>query len=220
MEKILETLQIDDWTVRIRRPDSPGPYPVFLLLHGWTGDENSMWIFASRLPDDALLIAPRGLHPAPMGGYSWVAARTDRWASLDAFRPALAALLDLVTPANFPDGDFARLRAAGFSQGAALTYSLALLHPDKLLAFGGLAGFMPDDVEEVVAARPLAVGPAGLPAFVTHGSQDNIVPLEKARRAVEQLEAAGAQVTFCVDDVGHKLSLNCFRGLETFFERH
>jgi len=33
------------------------------------------------------------------------------------------------------------------------------------------------------------------------------------------LENAGATVTYCEDNVGHKLSIKCFRGLEAFYEK-
>jgi predicted esterase len=45
------------------------------------------------------------------------------------------------------------------------------------------------------------------------------VPIALGRRAVEILELAGASVTYCEDEVGHKLSASCFRGLEAFFSR-
>ena len=32
------------------------------------------------------------------------------------------------------------------------------------------------------------------------------------------LEQAGAQVTYCEADVGHKVSADCLRGLENFFK--
>jgi hypothetical protein len=34
---------------------------------------------------------------------------------------------------------------------------------------------------------------------------------------VALLEKAGATVTYCEEDVGHKLSAGCFRGLESYF---
>jgi predicted esterase len=54
---------------------------------------------------------------------------------------------------------------------------------------------------------------------MAHGTQDALVPVARARQARQILLEAGAQVTYCEDDVGHKLSASCFRGLETFFAR-
>ena len=59
MEASIETLQIGDWHLKVRRPLGEGPFPVIGMLHGWTGDEDLMWVFARRLPPNALLIAPR-----------------------------------------------------------------------------------------------------------------------------------------------------------------
>lgn len=204
---------LGEWVLRVRRPPGRGPHPVLLLVHGWTGDENSMGIFASRLPADALLIAPRGLHAAPSGGFSWHPPKPAPWTVVD-FRPSVEALLSLLTPTNFPEGDFSRLSLVGFSQGAALIYTFALLHPERVRSLAGLAGFMPQDAERLVAARPLQ----GMPAFVAHGTLDEQVPVAGARRAVAILEAAGADVSYCEDEVGHKLSLTCFKSLQAFFK--
>lgn len=212
-----KVMEIAGLTVRLREPETGDtPHPLILMLHGWTGDERSMWIFTSRLPDNALLIAPRGLYKAPWGGYSWYEAQTQRLPSFADLKPAINRLLDLLKPEHFPDADLATLRVVGFSQGAALTYTFGLLHPDMVRCFAGLSGFLPDGAEEVIKERPLV----DKDVFITHGSQDTIVDVSKARNAVEKMERAGAQVTYCEDDVGHKLSLTCFKALETFFECH
>lgn len=208
-----KVIHISEWTIRIREPEGAGPHPLILLLHGWTGDENSMWIFASRLPDDALLVAPRGLHKTPLGGYGWHPHRLGAWPDLNAFEPAIHALLDLMTAENFPQADFSRMRMAGFSQGAALTYAFALEHPERVVSFAGLSGFMPQKAEPLITDHPLQ----GKQVFVAHGTQDELVPVARARQSVGQLGEAGAQVTYCEDDVGHKLSATCFHGLQDFF---
>jgi len=82
MEFETRTIMIDDWVLRIRESEGDGPHPVTLLLHGWTGDENFMWIFARKLPENYLLIAPRTLHPTPIGGYSWYPIKDKSWPML------------------------------------------------------------------------------------------------------------------------------------------
>ena len=209
-------MQLDDWVLRLRVPSGAGPHPVTLLLHGWTGDENAMWIFASKLPKDHLLIAPRALYPASMGGYSWYPMRSQEgWPRLADFRPAVAALIQLIERWPEPPAvDLTALRLAGFSQGAALAYTFAILHPERVRALAGLAGFLPED-----AAAHLSPGHfAGLPVYISHGTRDQLVPVERARQAVDHLQGAGAQVVYCESDAGHKLSAECFRGMEAFFQ--
>jgi predicted esterase len=76
-----------------------------------------------------------------------------------------------------------------------------------------LAGFVPDGLEEGIARRSLQ----GKPFFVAHGTKDETVPIDRARASIALLEQAGAQVTYCEDDVGHKVSVACLRALQKFF---
>ena len=102
MNNDTKTVSIDDWTLRTRTPQGSGPFPLFLLLHGWTGDENSMWIFASRLPQGCMMIAPRGPHAAPNGGYAWYPHRQS-WPEMEDFRPAVDRLAAVAHPGRtFP----------------------------------------------------------------------------------------------------------------------
>ena len=193
---------------------------LLLLLHGWTGDENSMWVFMRNFSADTWTIAPRGIHPAP-SGYSWRPASSrasgdapDGRPGLENLQPAAQALLALVdsyASANaIPAASF---DVIGFSQGAVLTITLALLHPERIRRAGVLAGFMPEGSQGLVEGRALQ----GRSLFVAHGTRDETVPVEYARRSVEALERAGAAVTYCEDEVGHKLSAGCLRQMEKFF---
>ncbi len=211
-----EILQVGGWVVRQRLPAKLGHPPVFVMLHGWTGNEDVMWVFASHLPEEAMILAPRGLYPAELGGFSWQSQDSRVFPEVEAFRPAVDALSKLLTPANFPLADWSQLRLVGVSQGAALAYSFAFVHPERIQSLAGLSGFMPEGAASLAVAQPLR----GKSAFVTHGARDELVPVERARQAARILQDAGAQVVYCEDDVGHKLSVSCFRGMQTFFESH
>lgn len=205
---------INDWVMRIQHPAGTGPFPVFLLLHGWTGDENSMWIFTPRLPSQALLIAPRGLYPTRGSGYSWHKEINKPWPWMEDFKPAVEYIFDAISSKNFPYGDFSELHLIGFSQGAALVYSMAIMHPERIASVAGLSGFLPDGASAWLESDRLS----GLPVFIAHGTKDELVPVELARKSVALLEGAGARVTYCEDEVGHKLSAECFHGLEAFLK--
>lgn len=188
-----------------------------LMIHGWTGDENSMWVFARNLPADYLIVAPRGIHTSPQGGYSWRPHREGTFGrpSLADFQDSAGRLLSLVDEfqarAGLEPGPF---DVMGFSQGAAMSNVMACLYPERVRKVGILAGFMPSGMEEIVAQKPLA----GKPMFVTHGTQDNLVPIDRGRASISLLEQAGAHVTYCEADVGHKVSSDCMRALDAFFQ--
>jgi len=208
-------LTFGDWKLKIRVPKGAGPHPVIFLIHGWTGDEKSMWVFASRLPRKALLVAPQApyvsRHP-DLGGYSWVPERGQSFSSLEMFQPALEkfeGLLDEV--AKLLPGDFKRFGIVGFSQGAAFSYAYAMRNPNRVSRLAALAGFLPADS----ASR--RAGLASIPVFIAHGTHDETVPVVMAREARASLEAATVEVTYCESGTGHKLGSKCARLLADFF---
>lgn len=203
------------WTLRVRQP-ARRPARLLLMLHGWTGDENSMWVFVRNMPDDYFLLAPRGLHADPTAGYSWRPFRPDSFArpSLEDLRDAAKALIDLVDSySRAYQLEASKFSVMGFSQGAALANVITCLHPERINKAAILAGFMPSGMEEILARKPLT----NKPVFVSHGTQDAMVPIDRARASMSLLEQAGARITYCEAEVGHKVSSSCVRGLEAFF---
>ena len=61
-----ELLSFHDWTLRMRAA-SEGPARLLLLVHGWTGDENSMWVFVRNFPARYWIVAPRARATSQIG---------------------------------------------------------------------------------------------------------------------------------------------------------
>jgi phospholipase/carboxylesterase len=215
MSKAEGIFSIDNWVMRFHRPEGAGPFPVLLMLHGWTGDENSMWVFAPRLLKNSLMIAPRGLYTTKGSGYSWHPEISKPWPWVNDFVPAVEKLFDTISSKNLPEGDFSELHIIGFSQGAALAYTMTILYSERIASIAGLSGFLPDGASPWIGNERLK----GLPIFIAHGTEDERVPIERARMSVDLLQKSGASVTYCEDNVGHKLSAKCFHGLEAFYQR-
>lgn len=203
------------WTLRIQ--ESTGPDPRFLLLiHGHTGDENSMWVFAHGLPARYWMVSPRAPFSAESGGYSWRPPHVESFdrLSLELLESTAEGLIRLVDEYSASVRlDARQFDVMGFSQGAAVCSLLAFLYPERIRKAGLLAGFVPGGLENLVAKRPLE----GKPFFVAHGTRDEMVPVDRARASISLLEQAGAHVTYCEDEVGHKVSITCLRALQKFF---
>jgi phospholipase/carboxylesterase len=211
-----ELITFEDWTVRVRASGSVAAR-LLVLIHGWTGDENSMWVFTRGLPADYWIIAPRAPHAAEAQGFSWRPPQpgTHGRPTLEMLRPAAESLIHFIDEYSAS----VKLNAnqfdlIGFSQGAVMVNLLGMLYPRRVRKMGVLAGFVPSGLEDIIEKKPLG----GKNIFVAHGTQDEMVPLERARASVELLEKAGAQVTFCEDEVAHKLSANCLRALEDYLK--
>jgi phospholipase/carboxylesterase len=206
-----------NWTFRLRESQVK-PKRLLVLIHGWMGDENSMWVFAQNLSPEITVLGPRAPFAVPEGGYSWREVGPGTWgnASLEDLRPAAADLLAFLDDWSASVGmDIDQFDVMGFSQGAAMTYMLAILYPERIRRLAALSGFIPEHAEVLLDPRRLS----GKPVFIAHGRQDDTVPVEQARRAVTLLEGAGAQVLYCESDTGHKVSRECVKELEKFIAR-
>lgn len=216
MNEDYEIIDQDDFVIKIRKPNRVGIAPVLLMLHGWTGDENSMWVFSSKVPKSFLVIAPRApysISDPKMSGNTWVEKPSGKWSWLDDFNPAIRKLNELLDFLSSQyEGNFEFLNIAGFSQGAALTYAYAMNFPNRVNRIAGFAGFLPEKCEQKLAEEPLD----GKSIFIAHGLNDQIVKIDKAYHAKEMLEKSGANISFCESDGGHRLGSNCYTAFGKF----
>lgn len=217
-----ETLEFNGWTLRVR-PAGEGESPrLLVMIHGLTGDENSMWVFARRFPPRYHILAPRAPHAAKPQGFSWrpdpltveeAQANLNKRPGLEVLRSSAEALIHLIDQYSASVKVEAReFDAIGFSQGGAMVSVLGMLYPDRVRKMGILAGFVPSGLDAHIKGNALK----GKHVFVAHGTLDEMVPIDRARASMELLEQAGASLTYCEDDVAHKLSSNCLRALEDY----
>ncbi|MFU8826983.1 MAG: alpha/beta hydrolase [Brevefilum sp.] len=210
-----EKVEVNGWHFRIQSPElRRSDQRVMLLLHGYQGNENVMWILTKPLPKDYLLIAPRAPIQHGDGQYIWHEI-APQWPDVHTYQLLGDQLFTRVD--QWLDEHNIKTRKfdlMGFSQGAVLAYALAILQPSRINRVAALAGFIPKAWKDQMDVKPLE----NIPFFIAHGTQDDIIPIQKAHRAANWLEENGAQVTFCEAEIGHKLSANCFDGLGSFFD--
>lgn len=210
-----ELHEFRDWKFRFR-PATNEPSRIVLLLHGWTGDENSMWVFSRKLSANNVVLSLRAPFKTPGIGFSWREIEPETWGlpGINDLCSAADGLISFVDDWSTSVGKNAnQFDLIGFSQGAAISYVLALLFPERIRAMAALSGFLPAGAESLLARRPLE----GKLIYITHGRQDEIIPVEQARKDVRLLEDSGARVIYCESDGGHKVSVDCFTGLTEIF---
>jgi phospholipase/carboxylesterase len=194
---------------RVRR--GPPRSPLILMLHGLAGAEHVMGLFDRALPRSATAISPRALFPAA-DGFSWVRSVSHGEIEPADFTAALEALQRFIPEMiERYDCDPQHVIVMGFSQGAALSYTLSLAQPDLMCGVIALAGFMP-----FAAMRSSTPLPRYL---IIHGSDDDIVPVALAREAQSALEARGATVEYHeYPGGGHKVSAQGMKDLAAWLQ--
>ncbi|MCR5861781.1 alpha/beta fold hydrolase [Flavobacterium sp. J372] len=188
--------------------------PLLLLLHGYGSNEEDLFSFATQLPDEYLIISARAPHAIPPYGNAWYAINFD--ADMNKFsddvqaaasRDLIAKFIDEVVT-NYPvDKD--KVTLIGFSQGAILSYAAALTYPDKIARVAALSGyFNPDIIDSVDKEKA-----AKLQFFISHGSVDQVIPIEWARKAPEALKNFGIMAEYHEYPVGHGVAPQNFYDL-------
>ena len=199
--------------LKIRKPEVESAGNVWFLIHGWTGDENSMDPFWRYIPDDHWIVAPRAPENAQPSGYGWADITPAMYPNYDQFLPAVKKLhkemIQFLTDNQLNDRT---INLFGFSQGAAASYMLAEMVQDKVDIVIPTAGFMPDGTFPYLQK----IKNKTMRFMVYHGAKDNLVPLSMADECVANLKNAGFSTHYCIDEnAGHKLGASCIEHLKS-----
>jgi phospholipase/carboxylesterase len=80
---------------------------------------------------------------------------------------------------------------AGFSQGCAMTLQTGLRHPEKLAGLLCLSGYLP--IHATVQDERNSAN-HDTPIFLAHGRGDNVIPIDRAEKSRDMLQALGYKV--------------------------
>jgi phospholipase/carboxylesterase len=193
-------------------PTSAGrDYPTIIAMHGRGADEKDLVpvVLALELPD-VMLVTPRAPFAFPYGGYAWYNLAREEVPDPETFQTSLGLLQKFVEEirAGYPVNS-ERLILLGFSQGTVMAYASALLDPSKFRGIAALSGYIPLGFGLPLQTSKLA----RFPVFISHGSNDMIMPVRFGREASAFLNHAGADVTYREYPMGHEVRENTISDL-------
>jgi phospholipase/carboxylesterase len=205
----------------IYEPSGPGPHPTILTLHGRGANAFDLLGLAPYLCNGKfLMICPQGPLETPIGpgafGYAWypmsMGGPPDIGAILSS-RDKLQIFLDECL-ARYPI-DTKKLVVLGFSQGGVMAYSLALSNPERFAVLAVLSSWLPKELMPELAIKEAV---QSLPTLVQHGTQDQMIEVQRARDSVEQLRALRVPLTYREYDMGHEISGKSLSDLSAWLE--
>lgn len=189
-----------------------------IVVHGLGSNENDLLGLGKPLGLPIRLVAPRGPMQVQLGfgvGYAWYEFAAAGEPEPEGFRRNLDSLVVFVDEVRARYGvDREQLIMMGFSQGAVMSIATALSIPDKIGGVVALSGYMP---------RPTGWTPPhsdlnGLPMLVTHGTADEVLPVEWGRAAAEALRRMGADVRYEEFEMAHQVSPECLDAVRTWLQ--
>lgn len=191
----------------ITRPSSnlENKPPVLFLLHGYGSDENDLFSFAQELPKELFIISLQAPYPIAPFGYAWYAINFDadqnKWNDVEQAKESMAIILDCIEKAcNLYHLDDNNVSILGFSQGCILSMALALNYPKIFKNIIGLSGYM---CQEFLNHPLKKEDFTHLNFYCSHGSADQVIPVQWARETPKTLEALGIRHYYNEFPVGH-----------------
>ncbi len=195
---------------RLRLPEDEQAMPV-VMLHGLGGDETAMWDLESALPRAGMIVAPRAPHEKEQGGYAWNPTIKTWPPSVSEFAEGVALFEGLLDYLEIEYGlQRHKMILMGFSNGTVMSFA-ASMTPMSQLPVGiiAISGLVPQG-----DPSPLK----GIPVFWAHGTKDTFIPIDMARSDADRLRRAEVPITYCEEEVGHKLGTACLKNLRTWLQ--
>ncbi|TNE80285.1 MAG: esterase [Bacteroidetes bacterium] len=180
--------------------------PLLILLHGVGSNEKDLFSLAPHLPDSFLIVSARG--PITLGANSYAWYQVDFSTGKPVYDPAqekasrakILSFIDELKPHH--KFDSSRVYFAGFSQGAIMSYSLGLTHPEKIKAIGVMSGRLLEEVKPEIAKEKAK----SLKVFISHGTRDGVLPIHYANQAQTYLKELGITPVFKQYNEGHGIN--------------
>jgi phospholipase/carboxylesterase len=201
-----------------------GRGPVFLLVHGRTGDSSVMWGFSRCFSTfSPLTIAPQAPDSDPLRGYSWWPVGDEvknPEHGKETYLQAVNRVEQFLKRASeYYSFSLSDVHAMGFSQGAGLVSGLSLLAPGIFNSVALLAGFVPKALfsDEDLLSRVRQSRGAATRYFIAHGTEDDIISINRAREGAEQLRKLELEVTIVEDPVAHKVGPKGIKAMTAWY---
>jgi phospholipase/carboxylesterase len=192
--------------------------PLILLLHGYGSNEEDLFSFATELPEECYIISVRAPYDLQYGSYAWYAINFDADENKFSDNEQAKSSRDLIAHfideliVNYPV-DPSNITLIGFSQGAILSYAIALSHPEKIKNVIALSGYIS---EPTLEENYLKNNLSNLRIFASHGTVDQVIPVDWARKTKPFLDKLGIKSTYKEYPIGHGISPQNFHDFKNW----
>jgi len=196
--------------------------PLLLLLHGYGSNEEDLFSFATELPEEYYVISARAPYDLQPYGHAWYAITFD--ADQNKFSDDNQAIESRDLIARFINEivselpiDSENVTLIGFSQGTILSYAVALSYPEKIKRVVALSGYLN---EGILASGYETKDFKNLKMFISHGTQDQVIHVDWARKAPEALKNLGISMIYKEYPIGHGVSPQNFQDLKNWLKNN
>lgn len=188
------------------------------MLHGYGSHENDLFSFASDLNENHFVISLRAPLRLGFGGFAWYEinfnASGDKWTDVDAGLKSIGMLEEFIENVgdHYPV-DTSNITLMGFSQGAIMSYAYSFRHPERLKAVIAMSGYI---VQELMPEKAPLQLVQRVPYYITHGTEDPVIPISWTEQGVAHLERLQIPHTFKKYPMPHGISPDAYSDLKSW----
>lgn len=211
-----------DLSYLVREPQNITPEtPLLILLHGYGSNEEDLFAFVPTLPEDWLVISFRAPLNSQYEGYSWYdidLMNVENRIDLPQAKESMDAILEsIMTITNRYGLTESKIHIAGFSQGGILTYALALQNPELFSKVICMSAYPEEKLMDNIVKDKKKL--EHLRFFISHGTDDTVIPLDWGRKAADLLYDLSCYFTFREYMNGHGVNQKNYMDLMEFLKK-
>jgi phospholipase/carboxylesterase len=192
---------------------------AIILLHGVGSNEEDLLSLSDQLPKDYYIICPRGTITISAGSYAWY--NVDFYNGKPIYnkdeevqsREAILTFMKQVK-AKY---DLDEIFLGGFSQGAIMSCSIGLLHPDKVAGVICMSGRILQEIRSAVKNNNEL---HKLNIFLAHGTQDGTLSIAYAREAKTYLQQLQTVLSYHEFEMGHQITVEELKELNLWLAKN
>ena len=195
--------------------------PLLLLLHGYGSNEEDLFSFASELPEDYFVVSARAPYDMMYGSYAWYAidfdADENKFSDIEQAKKSRDLVVNFIDEliSKYPI-DANNVTLIGFSQGSILSYAVALSYPEKVQRLVAMSGYLNT---EMATDNFKNNDLSKLKIFASHGTVDQVIPVEWARKTEPSITALGIPIVYKEYPIGHGVAPQNFYDFKNWLEQ-
>ena len=190
------------------------PSPVLIMVHGYGSNEKDLFSFSRAIPEHITIISLRGDIEIQNNGYAWYNISLDFSGNKSydikkahESRDKIVKCIDQCK--EMYNIDNKNITLMGFSQGSMLVNAVALSFPEKVNNIISLSGAFDPNIIEISEIKSLKK----LSFYVSHGTQDEILPFELSKQSLKILDQNDVNYIFEEYPIGHEVSPDNFKSM-------
>lgn len=206
----------------VREPENITPdTSILFMLHGYGSNEQDLFSFRESLPEDWILVSFRAPKDTQFEGYSWYDIdfnNPEQFIDIEQAQEALTSVTEnIMAIVNKYGLTTGKTHLCGFSQGGILCYALALKYPQLFNLVACLSCYPEEKLLTDIVKEKKKL--ENLRFFVSHGTDDAIIPFEWAKKGADLLYDLSCYFTFREYMSGHGVNQKNYIDLMEFFSK-